>query len=65
MMDFLRKLLTGSSKVICQKADNEFETGAFFMPTAEENADKNITLLFIGLKIWVPAKRDVFHGGIL
>ena len=50
MMDFLKKLLTGSSKVIGQKVDKKLEIGALFVCTEVEHADNGKMLLFMGLK---------------
>jgi len=46
---FLKKLLTGFSKVIGQKVDKKTETGALLTHTEAQNADNRKKLLFIGL----------------
>ncbi len=50
---FLRKLLTGFSKVIGQKVDKKFEMGALFVRTEVEHTDKGKMLLFMGPKPWL------------
>ncbi len=46
---FLKKLLTGFSKVIGQKVDKKVERGALLTRTKAENADNRKKLLFIRL----------------
>lgn len=46
---FLKKLLTGFSKVIGQKLDKKNERGALLTRTEAENTEKRKKLFFIGL----------------
>ena len=50
---FLKKLLTGFSKVIGQKVDKKFEMGALFVRTEVEHTYKRKILLFMGPKPWL------------